>query len=88
MKQIELRAQGTLPNGPPPPKVSKEGITTLQLIAFNELFEVAFFGELLANVTKKVHGFDIPNPKERDFVLKSLTAILAVWAPFLLKNTG
>ncbi|RJE22891.1 sexual development protein [Aspergillus sclerotialis] len=76
-KRIELKSQGTLPNGPPPPKVSKEGIVTLQLIAFNELFEIAFFSELLTNVTNKVPGFDIPNAGERDFVLKSLTAILA-----------
>ena len=83
LKRIELKSQGTLPNGSPPPKVSKEGIVTLQLIAFNELFEVAFFSELLTNVTKKVRGFDIPNANERDFVLKSLTAILAVCALLL-----
>ncbi|PIG88581.1 sexual development protein (LsdA) [Aspergillus arachidicola] len=56
LKKIQLRAHGTLPNTPLPSKISKEGITNLQLIAFNELFEVAFYNELLLNITKKPYS--------------------------------
>ncbi|KAE8370952.1 hypothetical protein BDV27DRAFT_165084 [Aspergillus caelatus] len=77
LKKIQLRAHGTLPNTPLPSKISKDGIANLQLIAFNELFEVAFFNELLLNITKSVPGYLIPNPKKRDFIIESLVAILA-----------
>ncbi|OOO07672.1 hypothetical protein OAory_01041720 [Aspergillus oryzae] len=77
LKKIQLRAHGTLPNTPLPSKISKDGITNLQLIAFNELFEVAFYNELLLNITKNVPGYKIPNPKKRDFIVESLVAILA-----------
>lgn len=33
---IERKAFGTLPNGPPGPKVSDDGLTNLKLIALNE----------------------------------------------------
>ncbi|KNG85620.1 sexual development protein (LsdA) [Aspergillus nomiae NRRL 13137] len=77
LKKIQLRAHGTLPNTPLPSKISKNGIINLQLIAFNELFEVAFFNELLLNITKNVPGYQIPNPKKRDFIIGALVAILA-----------
>lgn len=60
----------------------------LQLIAFNELFEIAFFSELLSNVTNNVPGFEIPNADDRDFALRSLTAILAVGTPLSCKKQG
>lgn len=47
---IEQQAHGTLPNGPPPPSITADTLTSLELIAFNELFEVAYFTELLFNV--------------------------------------
>lgn len=75
---IEQNAHGTLPNGPPPPVISSQGITNLQLIAFNELFEVAFFDELLNNVTDNLEGYRFQDSGDRDFVIKSLRAILAV----------
>lgn len=86
LRGIELRAQGTLPNSPPQPTISKEGIISLQLIAFAELFEVAFFSELLNNITTNVPGFEIHNPDDRDFALRSLTAILAVGSPLLFRR--
>lgn len=82
LKLIEQNAQGTLPNGPPPPVISNRGILNLQLVAFNELFEVAFFGELLTNVTEDIEGYHFQDSGDRDFVIKSLRAILAVWFPF------
>ncbi|KAJ6102866.1 hypothetical protein N7486_005293 [Penicillium sp. IBT 16267x] len=74
---IEQAAHGTLPNGPPPPVISKLGITNLQLIAFNELFEVAFFHDLLTNITENVDGYRFTDTGDRDFVIRALRAILA-----------
>jgi hypothetical protein len=76
---IEELAHGTLPNGPPPPPgaISAEGITNLQLINFNENFEVAFFASLLNNVTTNVAGFQISDATEKNFVIEVLTAVLA-----------
>ncbi|KAJ5713004.1 uncharacterized protein N7483_010185 [Penicillium malachiteum] len=74
---IEQAAHGTLPNGPPPPVVSNKGITNLKLIAFNELFEVAFFHELLTNITENVEGYRFTDSGDRDFVARALTAIVA-----------
>ncbi|KAF1994566.1 late sexual development protein [Amniculicola lignicola CBS 123094] len=71
--QIQKAAFGTLPNGPPPAKVSEEGLTNLRLLALNELFEVAFFTELIHNVTNKVHGYDLGHG--HNYVLDSLKAI-------------
>lgn len=50
----------------------------MKLIAFNELFEVAYFNDLLLNVTNNVPGYEIENADERKFVIKVLTAVLAV----------
>jgi hypothetical protein len=77
---IEQLAQGTLPNGGPPPpgSVNAEGIKNFQLINFNENFEVAFFKSLVYNITENVSGFQIADQRERDFVLKSLNAAVAV----------
>lgn len=92
LREIELHAQGTLPNGPPPPTISHDGITNLQLIAFNEIFEVVYFNELRSNVTNNVEGYQFEDPDEREFVIRALNAIVAVWIPpsppfFHEKNT-
>ncbi|KAJ4985745.1 sexual development protein [Stagonosporopsis vannaccii] len=71
---IQDAAHGTLPNGPPPPALSAEGVTNLKLIALNELFEVAFFTELIFNVTNKVSGYDLG--MGHDYMLDSLNAIV------------
>lgn len=78
---IEQNAHGTLPNGSPPPVISNKGIVNLQLIAFNELFEVAFFNDLIGNITRNVAGYTFSNNTERDIVLRALKAILAVRIP-------
>lgn len=72
---IEKGAFGTLPNAPPPEKVSPEGITSLKLIAANELFEVAFFNELLHNVTEKAPGYDLGYGHE--YTIDALRAIIS-----------
>lgn len=74
---IEVQAHGTLPNGSPPAMISADGIINLQLIEFNENFEVAFFGSLLNNITTNVPGFQIYDTKSRVIVIDALTAILA-----------
>jgi hypothetical protein len=78
LEVIEGNAHGTLPNGPPPLSISSGGITNFKLVAFNELFEVAFFHELITNVTDKVLGYRFSNEDHYDFVLKGLRVILAV----------
>ncbi|KAL5116116.1 hypothetical protein ACEQ8H_006012 [Pleosporales sp. CAS-2024a] len=84
--QIQIQAHGTLPNGPPPPSLSAEGITNLKLIALNELFEVAFFTELMSNLTAKIQGYDLGYGHE--YVLDSLTAIVAQEELHLLNANG
>ncbi|KAI0397750.1 sexual development protein [Xylariaceae sp. FL0594] len=54
---IERQAGGRLPNLPPPPTLSATGIVLFQLIAFNENLEVAFFDEIISNITNHVPGY-------------------------------
>jgi Ferritin-like domain len=74
---IEQQAHGTLPNGSPPPNITADTETSLELIAFNELFEVAFFTELLSNVTNNVTGFQFNDSNARNVVISALTAVQA-----------
>jgi hypothetical protein len=76
LKAINLDAQGSLSNGKGATNLQDDSITNLQLIALNELFEVAFFTELLYNVTNKVHGYDLGNGQ--GYITKALTAVVAV----------
>ncbi|KAL2870524.1 putative sexual development protein (LsdA) [Aspergillus lucknowensis] len=58
--------------------VSQAGATNLQLIAFNELAEAAFFNELLFKITNDVEGYELPDDgEEADYILRSLSTILA-----------
>lgn len=77
---IEKEAQGTLPNGPLPTILKSAGVTTLQLLALNEIFEVAYFTELLANVTNSVPGYDPKSiaPLDKKYVVDALTAVVNV----------
>jgi hypothetical protein len=84
--EIQKGAHGTLPNGPPPPALSPEGVTNLKLIALNELFEVAFFTELVYNLTMKVSGYDLGYG--HDYVLDSLNAIVNQEQLHLLNANG
>jgi len=93
---VEAAAHGTLPNGGAPPNgtISDLGITSIQLINFNENFEVFFFSSLINNITNQVGGFEIPNADERNYILEALTAVQAqeelhaVLATALLKSQG
>ncbi|KAJ6119884.1 hypothetical protein N7523_004164 [Penicillium sp. IBT 18751x] len=77
LKIIEQNAHGTLPNGPPPPVISNRGILNLKLIAFNELFEVAFFSELITNITENLDGYRFTDEEDRAETLSWLKVILA-----------
>jgi hypothetical protein len=77
-KQIEIQAFGTLSNALPPATISSDGLTNLKLIGLNELFEVAFFTELIFNITYQVPGYEIFDRKERKFILDTLIAVQAV----------
>lgn len=86
---IEKKAGGTLPDGPLPTILKSAGITTLQLLALNEIFEVAYFTELLANVTNDVTGYDAASiaPLDKKYVIDTLTAVVNVSSP-QSKNTA
>lgn len=73
---IEEAALGTLPSGnPPPPTPKEDSLISLGFIAFNELFEVAFFTELIGNITSHKMGYNkIANVEEVLRVLKVVQA--------------
>jgi len=74
---IELAAMGTLSNAPPPATVSADTLTSLEFVAFNELTEVAFFTELLFNITNNVPGYSIAGDGVEQFVVNALVAVQA-----------
>lgn len=87
LSAIEKTAGGSLGDYPLPTTLTPAAITSLELLANNELFEVAFFSELLSNITNTVtgYGFSDLEPFDRDLIIKSLTAILKVaYSPGLL----
>lgn len=73
---VNVLAHGTEPNGPPP-TLTADHLTSFQLIAFNEIFEVAFFTDLLFNVTNSVPGFEVTGQNERQTLINVLVAIQA-----------
>lgn len=77
LAMIETTAGGTLPNGPLPTTLQPEGATALKLIALNELFEVAFFTELLENITTNVPGYELSG-YDANYVIAAITAVQAV----------
>jgi hypothetical protein len=76
--EIEQQAHGTLSNATPPATASADTIYSLSLIAVNELFEVAFFDQLLSNVTNHAYGFKIENHEARELIIDTLTLVKAV----------
>jgi len=74
---IEKAAHGSLPNGAPPANVTSDTLTSLKLIAFNELAEVAFFTELISNITNKVDGYYYGDENTINTILSALTAVQA-----------
>lgn len=77
LKAIQEAAHGTLPNGPPPASIAADDLTSLRLIAFNEIWEVAFFTELLYNVTNNVTGYHVTDSAERTQIIAAIAAVQA-----------
>ncbi|TVY24000.1 hypothetical protein LHYA1_G006933 [Lachnellula hyalina] len=81
--KIEQAAHGSLPIAAAAAKnatskaPSADTLTSLRFIAFNELFEVAFFTSLINNITAGVDGFKINNGTAQKYLLDDLTAIQA-----------
>ena len=78
---IEEKAHGTIPNKPLPSSISQEGITSFKLIAFNELFEVAFFTQLLHNITNNVPGYEFSSESDREYATRVIRTIQGVSVP-------
>ncbi|CAF9920630.1 MAG: hypothetical protein GOMPHAMPRED_002095 [Gomphillus americanus] len=70
---IEKQAHGTLPNGALPTSFNKSSAAVWSLIAFNEIFEVAYFTSLVNNITSGVSGYESADKE----LLNTLTAIIA-----------
>ncbi|KAL2060775.1 hypothetical protein VTL71DRAFT_9417 [Oculimacula yallundae] len=85
---IQEQARGSLPDGPPTSTINPNTLTSLRLIAFNELFEVAFFSSLISNITTNVTGYTFSSPSARDTALASLTAIVAQEELHVLNANG
>ncbi|KAH8790459.1 late sexual development protein [Hyaloscypha sp. PMI_1271] len=66
-------AGGTLPNGALPSTLKPNGVQALQLIAANELFEVAYFTELVHNITSKVRGY---SDGHHQYIIDTLTSVI------------
>lgn len=71
-----LQAHGIEPNGSPP-TLQQDDLTSFQVLAFNELFEVAFFTDLLFNITNNVQGFQVEDSRVRQQLLNALIAVQA-----------
>jgi hypothetical protein len=72
---IGQQANGLLPNSPLPSSLGEGSTTAFQLIAFNELFETAYFSSILQNITDGVEGFQAEN---KDELIKVFTTVRAV----------
>jgi len=82
---IERAAHGSIPipfpavpGAPAAKPPSADALTSLKFVAFNELFEVAFFTELIYNITNNVPGYIFDTEVDtRAYILQALTAIQA-----------
>ena len=77
LTHIQGLAGGTLSNGPPPTGLDPDTIDSFRLIAFNEIFEVAYFSELVSNITQGVDGYELPE-ESAEYTVDSLNAVIAV----------
>ncbi|KAK3381166.1 hypothetical protein B0H63DRAFT_475020 [Podospora didyma] len=82
LEELFTRAGGNFTNAPLAPRFDDDSLTSWKLQAFNEFMEVAFFTQLIANITNNVTGYDLASgafssPAERDYVLSSLSTIQA-----------
>lgn len=76
-QQVTLAKQagGKLPNVALPKKLGPGSTTAFQLIAFNELFETAYFDSLLQNITNGVQGYEADNKEELIKIFSTVRAV-------------
>jgi hypothetical protein len=77
LEELFTRAGGNFTNMPLAPKFDDDSLTSWKLQAFNEFMEVAFFTQLIANITERVSGYEL-DPETESYVLNSLKTIQAV----------
>jgi hypothetical protein len=81
LNKIEQQAHGQLSNAPPPPKggLQPDTVNANAFVAFNELFEVAYFSDLLHNVSTNQHGFQQADllGQDRNTIITNLKVIVA-----------
>ncbi|KAJ5909587.1 hypothetical protein N7504_004230 [Penicillium tannophilum] len=77
LTEIEKQAHGTLPNGASPTEIADNSVAVWQLIAFNELFEVAYFSNLIENITDGISGYELASPAARNVITTALEAVRA-----------
>ena len=76
---IESETVDTLGNGTPPASLSAVSATNLRLIAFNVVFETAFFTtDLLYNITTHQKGYTYFGAFSREFVVDALIGVINV----------
>lgn len=72
---IALQAGGKLPGGALANNLGPDAVTAFQLIAFNELFETAYFSSLLYNISNDVAGYTAPDKSEMVTIVKTVLAV-------------
>lgn len=82
LEELYTRAGGNFTNAPHALKFDNDSLTSWKLQAFNEFMEVAFFTQLIANITNRVPGYMLESKRE-DYILNSLKTIQAVRITFL-----
>ncbi|KAI1502204.1 hypothetical protein F5X99DRAFT_169825 [Biscogniauxia marginata] len=76
LEELFSAAGGNFTNMPLAPKFDDDSLTSWKLQAFNEFMEVAFFTQLIANITDRLPGFEL-DPRSESYVLESLKTIQA-----------
>ena len=86
LQELYTTAGGNFTNMPLAPKFDNDSLTSWKLQAFNEFMEVAFFTELIANITEGVPGYEL-EPESKDYILDTLKTIQAVSLAFPFVST-
>ena len=74
-QNLATKAGGGAPKSLPPSKFGPKTTAALQLIAFNELFEAAYFNALLQNITKEQMGYHTQDKEKYETVFKKILAV-------------
>lgn len=77
LEQLYTTAGGNFTNAPLAPKFDDDSLTSWKLQAFNEFMEVAFFTQLISNITEGVPGYELDQTSKCN-ILKTLKTIQAV----------